>query len=49
MSQIIANRLSVSPQTVDCVMLEATKEELKRFKFLNTDIRLSQSRFALIK
>eukprot|EP01084_Bolivina_argentea_P274538 467980_1 len=49
MSQIIANRLSVSPQTLDCVMLEPTKEELKRFKFLNTDIRLLQSRFALLK
>jgi len=49
MSQIIANRLSVSVSSLDCVMLEPTKEELKRFKFQDTDIRLLQARFALIK
>ncbi len=44
MSQIIASKLSVSPKTPDCVMLESTNEELKRFKFLNTNMWLSQSR-----
>eukprot|EP01084_Bolivina_argentea_P239639 402749_1 len=49
MSQMIAQRLSVTPQTLDSAMLEPTEEELKRFKFCANDVRLLQSRFALIK
>lgn len=50
LSQVIADRLSVSPATLDCVMLSPTAEELKRFKIgSKVDVRALQSRFAVIK